>query len=377
MPAHAPAARPFLLHGLRCLGRCRADSASAKENQVSISAKTRKMLWGRAASRCSFPDCPIELTMDVGGAGKLTVVGEECHIVAQELDGPRGRSPLTPEERDEYANLVLMCSVHHKVIDDNEQKYTVEVIGTLKDTHEEWVRTRLAGFDGARQNDEEVYAAYVEEWERRADLSHWNTWTSGLLSHGQPMLSASRFSELVDLGSWLFARIWPGRHADLEAAFETFRRVLSDLLNTLQEHGHRIGADDDQYVQVEKVYQRLERWDPPAYERLSRRFEFAVSLVEDLCLELTRAANLVCDQVRAVLVPGFRLADGLLVVTSGPHMDLSWRTYRPRYAAGTAPAKAYGGLDHFLRERSSRDTHFGSGTLQEAEAGAGAPDDDT
>jgi hypothetical protein len=47
-----------------------------------------------------------------------SVVGEEAHIVAQKEIGPRGRGDLTPEQRDKYDNLILLCSVHHKVVDD-------------------------------------------------------------------------------------------------------------------------------------------------------------------------------------------------------------------------------------------------------------------
>jgi hypothetical protein len=31
---------------------------------MTISLKTHKMLWGRAASRCAFPGCRRELVMD-------------------------------------------------------------------------------------------------------------------------------------------------------------------------------------------------------------------------------------------------------------------------------------------------------------------------
>lgn len=80
---------------------------------MSIQLKTHKMLWGRSGNICAFPDCKKELVMDISETDDISVVGEEAHIVAREAEGPRGNSPLTPEQRDKYDNLILMCSIHH------------------------------------------------------------------------------------------------------------------------------------------------------------------------------------------------------------------------------------------------------------------------
>lgn len=58
---------------------------------MGISPKTHKMLWGHAANRCAFPDCRLELMMDVSETDDPSLVGEECRIVARELKGPRER----------------------------------------------------------------------------------------------------------------------------------------------------------------------------------------------------------------------------------------------------------------------------------------------
>jgi hypothetical protein len=70
---------------------------------------------------------------------------------------------------------------------------------------------------------------------------------------------------------------------------------------------------------------------------------------------------MVCDELRATLLQSRRLEEGLVVITSGPFDDLSYTTFRPRYASGTIPAKAYEGLTHFLTARETRDVHLGSG----------------
>ena len=326
---------------------------------MGISAKTRKMLWGRAASRCSIADCRIELVMDPGDTDDPSLVGEECHIVAREDGGPRGLSKLSPDKRDLYSNLILLCCNHHKLVDDRSDEYPVEVLQRIKSEHEEWVRSRLGPAGIEEQRDEERYAAIVDEWARRADLDSWESWTSSLMSHGHPRLPAERLEGLSGLNQWLFKVVWPRRHEQLEAGFENFRRVLNDLVRVFGEAGHEVGFEEHRMWQVEKRYQRLERWDPPAYARLEKAFDRDVGRVQDLTVELTRAANLVCSLVRQSVLANYRLSEGLLVLTAGPFMDLSFKTYRPQYAPDVDPSTAYPGVPEFFRIRFSRDLSFG------------------
>jgi len=110
---------------------------------MSISLKTHKMLWSLAAGRCAFPGCRRELSMDASQADDESLIGEACHIVAQSPSGPRGHSPLTPEQRDHYDNLILLCRNHHKRVDDQENTYTVQRLLQMKAAHEKWVRVSL------------------------------------------------------------------------------------------------------------------------------------------------------------------------------------------------------------------------------------------
>ena len=81
--------------------------------------------------------------MDATSSDKESVIGDECHIVAREKNGPRGSSSLPDEERDEYENLILLCRIHHKLVDDQPNTYTLEKLKTIKSTHEAWVRASL------------------------------------------------------------------------------------------------------------------------------------------------------------------------------------------------------------------------------------------
>jgi len=115
------------------------------QNLRQISTKTHKILWGLAASRCAFPECRRELVMNSSAVDDVSLVGQECHIIAKEPDGPRGNAPLSSKQRDEYDNLLLLCNIHHKLIDDQSNTYTVERLRQIKVAHEQWVRESLQG----------------------------------------------------------------------------------------------------------------------------------------------------------------------------------------------------------------------------------------
>ena len=101
--------------------------------------KDVKILWGRAANRCSFPGCRIELSPEGGDY----TVGEIAHIVAESYEGPRGNDELLFEKRNDYLNLILLCPTHHTIIDNDLSAWTVERLKEIKQTHEQWVSIQL------------------------------------------------------------------------------------------------------------------------------------------------------------------------------------------------------------------------------------------
>jgi hypothetical protein len=93
---------------------------------------------------------------------------------------------------------------------------------------------------------------------------------------------------------------------------------------------------------------------------LGEMYDWWSYLLEDLALELARAANLVCTAVREFLDPRYRVEEGLVVIESGPYADFMYRKHRPHYSRsdGWGP---YEGLRPFLEDRIGRDEHRGEG----------------
>lgn len=64
------------------------------------------------------------------------MTGEICHIRARSPGGPRYDTTQTDEQRHAFENLVLFCSVHHKIVDDQPAKFTAELLQDMKEMHE-------------------------------------------------------------------------------------------------------------------------------------------------------------------------------------------------------------------------------------------------
>ncbi|WP_142251910.1 HNH endonuclease [Bradyrhizobium sp. UNPF46] len=326
---------------------------------MTISLKTQKMLWGKAAGRCSRADCRRVLFEDETTADDASLVGENCHIVAESDDGPRADPTMPIERRNSYSNLILLCRIHHKVIDDQESTYTVASLHEMKDQHEAWVRDQL-GFDQAKQFQDEQYAGIVDEWERLAHTENWLGWASYVLSNDQPRMTVEIDSDLEKLRQWLLTRVWPEGDAGLESAFQNFRRVLSDFQESFRKHVERTSGGD--WLFTIKFYQNPV-WDTERYERMLKKYEFHVSLVQDLMLELTRAANLIADRIRQTLMRTYRLKEGRFAVEYGPLEGFQFRTVIVQYGSEERKEKMpYPGLAEFLTKRANRDVHFGEGT---------------
>lgn len=319
---------------------------------MTISLKTHKMLWGRAANRCAI--CRMELVMDATETDDESVVGEACHIVAEKVEGPRGQSPLTQEQRDKYRNLILLCNVHHKQIDDQVATYTIEKLHKIKETHLTWVKAAL-NFDAQKQHDDEIYADYVEHWVDQLKLDEWQIWSSWLVSNGQPSISIEMLTSFETIRPWILSRIWPGRYKRLESAFNNFRYIVQDLSNTFSQNAVE---RSNSRLETKKFYQ-IDQWNPEVYNKLFAEFEEHVGLVEDLTLELTRAANYVCDMVRSEILPSFRLREGALLIQAGPYENFSYKTYRVEYRNDERTDAPYPGFLKFKEIRFTRDVYFG------------------
>jgi HNH endonuclease len=108
---------------------------------MTISAKTRKELWGKSGNKCAI--CKRELVIDSDNIGKRSIIGEECHIISDKKKGPRYQENIPRNKIDSYENLILLCNNDHKKIDDKPDVYTIERLYRIKLDHENLISNQL------------------------------------------------------------------------------------------------------------------------------------------------------------------------------------------------------------------------------------------
>ncbi|MDI5971529.1 HNH endonuclease [Streptomyces sp. SL13] len=107
---------------------------------MAVSEKTCKIVWAEAGGRCAI--CRGEVVTPGTDCDDPSVFGEEAHIVARSKGGPRA-GDLDDASRHSRTNLLLLCSRHHKQIDDQPAHFTVERLREIKEWHAAWVRRLL------------------------------------------------------------------------------------------------------------------------------------------------------------------------------------------------------------------------------------------
>jgi hypothetical protein len=145
------------------------------------------VLWGKAAGRCSHPECKRELVAEAQGGDDAAALGEAAHIVAAADEGPRGKA-LRVRRIHGYDNLILLCAHHQSLVDRQAKSHAVETLRGWKTEHEAWVAAVLAPKPA-----EVPWTAIVQDAEGRVD--------AGAL---EPALGAGNaIAEKVELvGEW-------------------------------------------------------------------------------------------------------------------------------------------------------------------------------
>jgi len=109
-------------------------------SKTKITTKNQNLLWAVSGGRCEYEGCNKILYTDIL-TNKMYNTAYIAHIVADEPNGPRGDVKRSKELADKIDNLMLLCDVHHRLVD------KVDVTGhpesrllEMKRKHEERIR---------------------------------------------------------------------------------------------------------------------------------------------------------------------------------------------------------------------------------------------
>jgi len=260
-----------------------------------VKLKDQKVLWARAAGRCSIAECRVLLTLDI--EARTATLGAMCHIVGEKQGAARWRDTLTDVERNAYSNLVLLCSHHHDIIDHDEPQYSIERLHTIKADHEEWVAESLTS-GGQIDPDDSVYADLIDMIAQALYLDAWNWFIDNAV---RDLLPEDVFEYRAQLNRRRIGALFPGRHPELDAAIRKVIDAYNEYVTHFEIRAEPRGSGP--FFGPDKSYARV--WDPEWYavesEKENRWSMRGFWLLCDLVLRV----NEFCDIVRRYINPMF------------------------------------------------------------------------
>jgi hypothetical protein len=98
---------------------------------VMVLESTKRKLAALSNNLCAFTGCD-EIVYD---REKDSFLAQTAHIRGKRKRSPR-YDPEYTGDLDSIENIILLCTKHHKIIDDHPEKYTIEKLTRMKEAHE-------------------------------------------------------------------------------------------------------------------------------------------------------------------------------------------------------------------------------------------------
>jgi hypothetical protein len=98
---------------------------------------TKEILARRVGMRCSNPNCRKLTSGPQTKSDKAINIGVAAHITAASSDGPRYNKYFSSEQRKSIDNGIWLCQNCAKLVDNDEQRYTVDLLRQWKHLSEQ------------------------------------------------------------------------------------------------------------------------------------------------------------------------------------------------------------------------------------------------
>jgi len=127
------------------------------------------ILAKRVGVRCSNPLCRKLTTGPRSEEARIVNIGVAAHVTAASVGGPRYDTSLTSEQRQSIENGIWLCQNCAKLIDNDPNRYTIELLRRWRKDAE---GATLAEIEGIRESPlRDGFAELELSWKRRKGCS--------------------------------------------------------------------------------------------------------------------------------------------------------------------------------------------------------------
>jgi hypothetical protein len=292
---------------------------------MGFQPKDLKILWGKAAGRCSMPECKKQLVSDASDAvpSKAIMFGENCHIVAEKPDGPRGKSTLKATDRDRYPNLILLCANHHTIIDQDPTSWPIELLHQVKSDHEIWVETKLAVAE-----DNEIIRYYSEMINRATEELLLDRW-AWICDNAFRCILVEEFVDGINAFCEITKRaVWPSGYDEVRDSLVNLSDRLYAYLHHFMSKARYVEGTNGKagHFREDKSWKKTWREDYDEYAGQSKKWE---KCSVDMLANIVVALNEFACVVRVSLKPSYFLYEGKFTLIDS--MGMTTDGFTPAY----------------------------------------------
>ncbi len=148
------------------------DTVAHRDN---FSSSTKDLLARRVGMRCSNPNCRQPTCGPRDTPTEHLNIGVAAHICAASPGGPRFIDKMISEERKSPDNGLWLCQNCGKLVDSDDERYTIDLLRTWKRLSEEAARIAIEEPWAARRevsSDVELITFYAQCFDRPAFQDH-------------------------------------------------------------------------------------------------------------------------------------------------------------------------------------------------------------
>lgn len=274
----------------------------------TINTKDQKILWSRAAGKCSKPNCRRKLTFDKTEESGSITFGQMCHIVGEKdsKESPRKISKLPLENRNEYSNLILLCTNHHEMIDRDVESWPVELLYKMRADHELWVDESLAA--KIQTPETVVYSNIIDNLNSYLKLDHYNWFMNNAIKN---MLHKDFIDALDYIEERQLAIDWPNTNQELEVAIKNLMKSYSNYGNHYLKYA-MIAEPNFEFYREDTTYKKT--YPNPHYDKYSERNKLWIKKNFFLISIYVYYLNEFVKKVRKHFNPLFHLKRGKFLV---------------------------------------------------------------
>lgn len=188
--------------------------------RVKLTEADRRHIIARSGGCCNKCRKRLFLENEFGEKSRL---GDDAHIVAAAVGGPRGKSNLNTQGRASSRNVMLLCKNCHAEVDQQPKQFPVASLLRMREEHYGWVEDCLGDVVGDRPPFH--YLSYINV--PRADMYA----VANSISLPQPQLgTAQRIRDLgIESGRLMAGYVNVLNHDDLYANELVDDTALADL----------------------------------------------------------------------------------------------------------------------------------------------------